>query len=275
MTPIRQLAAAACCLSCLSAGAADFSDTAVGITQGWRYSNPGTNASDVQRTTVHLDHFSTDRLGSNLAHAEFVRSSDNEPAAGGGGGAQEAYGFYSRDWSFAKIAGHQFPGPVRDVSLTTRMDAATKNDAFAEKPVMLILGPTVSLAVPGYLGLGLYAYKEWNHNGIVGTDVNFDLTVRAAASWDFPLGNAWNLRGFLQVTGPKGKDGFGNQTKTETMAQVRLLADLGALSGGPRSGLELGVGFEYWHNKFGNDPAFVPPGTAQQFAPLMTLQYHF
>lgn len=271
----RHLIAAACCCTCLAAAAADFSDTAVGVTRGWSYSNPGTNDGNVRRTSLHFSHFSADRLGSNLAYVEFARSGDSEPAVGGGGGAQEAYGFYSRDWSWSKLTQRKFTEAVRDVSLTTRIDAATKNDAFGEKPVMLIVGPTVSFAVPGYLNLGVYAYKETNHNGIVGRDVNFDLTARVTASWGIPLGRAFTARGFVQVTGPKGRDGFGNETKAETMAQVRVLADVGALAAGSRNGLLLGVGFEYWRNKFGTDPAFAPPGTTRQFAPLLTAEYHF
>lgn len=272
-----KLVAAACgALVAFAGQAADFSDNSIGIRYGTKFSNPGTNDNNIHRTILNFTHFSVDKLGTNFFTVDLLNSGGNEPAVGGSGGAQEVYGLYSRNWSYGKISGTKFgPGMVRDVSLTTRIDFGTKNDAFGGRPIKYTIGPTLNFDVPGFLDVGLYVYKESNHNGIVGKDVSFSTTGKIGAAWSIPLTGALDFSGFIDVVGPKGTDGFGNKTKTETLMQLKLMADTGALASGKKNGFLVGVGLEYWHNKFGNDPAKNPPGTTKQATPMLMAEYHF
>ncbi len=273
---LHQLSLLAACASlCCGAFAADYVDNAIGVGVGSGFSNPGTNDGDVRRLLLDFSHFSVDKSGTNTFYTLLLRSGANEPAVGGGGGAQEVYSFYSRDWSLGKLAGASFGSWVRDVSVTTRLDYATKNDAFGERMLAVSVGPTVSFNVPGYLNVGLYAYKESNHNGIVGQAVHFDVAPRLGASWGIPVGAVWTFKGFLSQTGAKGTDGFRQKTKPETLLQAKLMADTGALFGTQKNGVLLGVGFEYWRNKFGADPAVTRTGTTRQLAPMLVLESHF
>jgi len=94
---------------------------------------------------------------------------------------------------------------------------------------------------------------EWNYNGIVGQSVNFKSAIESESAWSVPLGTYVSFNGFFNVVGPKGKDGFGNQTKTEVLTRPELMFDVGQLAGMKPKKLEVGVAYEYWSNKFGND----------------------
>jgi hypothetical protein len=253
---------------------ADFSDNSVGIRYGSRFSNPGTNDNNIHRTILNFTHFSVDKLGTNLFTVDLLKSGSNEPAVGGGGGAQEVYGFYSRNWSYSKFSGTKM-STLRDVSLTTRLDFGTKNDAFGGRPLKVTVGPTLSLDIPGFFDVGAYVYKETNHNGIVGKDVTFDATWKLGAAWSYNFTPAVAFSGFIDFVGPKGTDGFGNKTKTETLSIVKVMADTGILSSGKSNGLLVGVGLEYWRHKFGNDPAKNPAGTTKETTPMLMAEYHF
>jgi hypothetical protein len=72
-------------LSFVIVQAADFSDDSVAISSGSNYSNPSTNAGNINRTTLTFTHFSADKLGTNLLNVDLLNSASNEPAVGGGG----------------------------------------------------------------------------------------------------------------------------------------------------------------------------------------------
>ena len=76
--------------------------------------------------------------------------------------------------------------------------------------------------------------------------------------------------------GAKGKDGFGVETKPETLANLFLMADLSPLFGTKKK-VYAGPGFEYWNNKFGGQNSDAPaPGTNRRVtAPMLQVQVHF
>ena len=72
------------------------------------------------------------------------------------------------------------------------------------------------------------------------------------------------------MIGPKGKDGFGVETKTEMLARAKFMFDVL----GPKSGLTAGVGIEYWNNKFGNDNSIQRvKNSARATTPLLLIEY--
>lgn len=67
-------------------------------------------------------------------------------------------------------------GYAKDLKLTARFDAGTKNTTFAPAPRKLRVGVAAALPVSaGFWDVGIQAYKESNHNGIVGKSVSFDV----------------------------------------------------------------------------------------------------
>jgi len=181
-------------------------------------------------------------------------------------------------------------GPVRDIEFTAGFDYNAKNTAFAPKVFKIMAGPTFSFKVPGFATLGVLYYKEKNHNGIIGegagVDVSFDPTYQIAAAWgiDIPLGPvATKFKGFGTYTGAKGKDGFGIETKPETLVDMFWMFDASPALGAKKGTWQIGPGFQYWNNKFGgktvspeeagaSTPWFSnPKTTCVQFG----IEYHF
>lgn len=263
-------------LSVLLAGAgvqaADWSNNSIGYRYAPSQSEPGVS-DKVSKNILTFTHVSGDKLGTNFFTIDLLKSNGSDPAAGGGSGAQEWYGLYQRDFSLKALSGNTTGyGLAKDLKLTARVDAGTKNTAFAPAPRKLRLGVAAAL-LPGDAGfwdVGVQAYKESNHNGIVGQSVSFKTAPALVSAWAIPVGGIGTFAGFVDVIGPKGKDGFGEETKTETLARATFMFDVM----GPKSGLTAGVGIEYWHNKFGcnNSTSFVK-NSCTATTPLLLVEY--
>jgi nucleoside-specific outer membrane channel protein Tsx len=260
-----------------AASAADFSDTYIGYRYGSGYTEPSISG-DVPKHIFMLGHFSVYKYGTNFFNLDILKSIENDPAAPSRTNtnqAQELYVAYRHALSLSKTTGSKITfGPVRDVSITAGFDAGTKNTSFAPRPFKLLLGPTLNIGLPaGFLDLSLLMYEETNNNGIVGREVDFDTTWQLGAVWGVPftLGVPAIFKGFLSITGPKGKDGFGVETETETLLRASVQWDIGTLAGLNKGTVFAGVGYEYWKNKFGN-----PPGTGTKTStPTLHAEWHF
>lgn len=275
----KMLAAAVAALALAPAvQAADFSDTFIGYRYSTGFTEPGI-AKDVPKSILMFQHFSTYRYGSNFFNLDILKSNANDPAAGAGNTnqAQELYFAYRHNLSLSKVTGRSMAfGPVRDVSITAGLDAGSKDTTFAPRPLKFVLGPTLSFGIPnGFLDVGLFLYNESNNNGITGRKVDFDNTWQLSAVWrtDFTLGLPAVFKGFLAMTGPKGQDGFGAETKTETLLRPTLVFDVGSAAGLNKGTLYLGVAYEYFNNKFGNNAATVVGSRTS--TPMLVAEWHF
>jgi deferrochelatase/peroxidase EfeB len=70
----------------------------------------------------------------------------------------------------------------------------------------------------------------------------------------------------------KGTNEFGGPTAPETNIDMALMYDLGPAVGGAKNTFRVGVGYQYWRNKFGN-PSGVPGSLAK--TPMLKADYHF
>ena len=252
--------------------AADWSDTSVGYRVGNNFREPCCGTTDIHKDIFSLTHVSGYKYGINFFTVDFLMSDNNDPAANGGGGAQEVYAVYRHQLLLDKLTGNSFAfGPVKNMAITAGFDLNAKDDAFAPRVRKFVIGPTFKFDVPGFFDVSLLYRTEQNHNGIVGTNVNFDPTYGVSLAWGIPL-PAINSKfdGFLDYIGPKGKDGFGFDTKAETLARAYLMYDVGHLAGKPGT-FYAGVGYEYWNNKFGGNPN----NYGNTSAPMLALEAHF
>jgi nucleoside-specific outer membrane channel protein Tsx len=267
------LAALALVLAAPAARALDWSDNAFRFWWGPNFREPGVRAvdggsggRDVEKGIVTFTHVDGYKWGGNFLNINLLRSTKADPAnRNPGQGATEFYAIYRHDLSLDKVSGTKtFSfGPVRDVLLEAGVDVSTKNTFFAPHKLMPVIGPVVSLDVPGFWTVGVLVNKEWNNNGVVQKSVEFDPTLTFTTAFGVPLfGTPLSLEGFGSVNLPKGKDGFGNETKTEVLLHPKLLWDVGQLFGS--KGYQLGAGYEYWLNKFGNDTHAVGTVGAEQ-----------
>jgi hypothetical protein len=268
----------ALCVSQAQAQQAPYSwnDTMVGA----RYSNdfyfPGSAVKVAQRIAT-LNSIGGFKYGSYMFNIDYLMSDESNPEANGTAGAKEVYTVSRIGWSASKILGRPMNlGLLRDVGLMTGFDLNSKNDSYGAAGRTWILGPTLEFAVPhGFWNLTTGWSKEKNHNGFAHVDVTYKTAWHAESVWVTPMhiGPAPVVfKGFVAVTGPKGLDGFHIQTKTETLARMSFLFDIGALAGHPRT-FFAGPGYEYWKNMFGTPPVEAP-GTRRSAATL-NAEIHF
>ena len=264
-------------LASSGAMAADWASNSIGYRYAPSGSEPGVS-DKVSKNIATFTHVSGDSLGSNFFTIDLLKSAsiDNAAPTGNTKGAQEWYGFYQRNFSLNAMTGNKTGyGYAKDLNLTARIDAGTKNTAFAPAPLKLRLGVAAVMPVSaGFWNIGVEAYKESNNNGLVGKSVSFKVAPALTTAWAIPVGSIGTFGGFADVIGPKGNDGFGNQTKTETLARATFMFNVM----GPKSGLTAGVGVEYWNNKFGcnnNNVASTNGKTnsCRSTTPLLLVEY--
>lgn len=247
--------------------AADWSANTIGYTYAPHQSEPGVS-DKVAKNIMTFTHVSGDKLGGNLFSIDLLKSSAVDAANGGGAGAQEWYGFYRRSFSLSALTGNKAGyGMAKDLSLFARVDAGAKNTQFAPAPRKLQVGLSAAMPVSaGFWDLGVGAYKENNHNGFAHKSVSFDVAPALSSAWSIPVAGVGNFNGFASIVGPKGKDGGGEKTATETLIQGAMMFDVA----GPKSGIAAGVGVQYWNNKFGCDNSLASnKGYCKATSPLL------
>ena len=79
------------------------------------------------------------------------------------------------------------------------------------------------------------------------------------------------FQGFVNFVGSKGKDYTNHHTAKETLMRTSLMVDVGQVVAGHKGTVFVGVGYEYWHNKYGSQPGV---GT-QVNAPQLQVEWHF
>ena len=262
------------------ANGAYFSDDSISYRYGTAFKEPATaGGGDIIKNIVNYNHFNTDRLGSNFLDIDAAFSHDNDPKKSATSGATEVYLVYRRDFSLHALTGLDVSdtGVLRDIALHMGGDLNTKDNACAPQKKLLVIGPELQFALPrGHFNLAFDYSQEWNHNGIVDKAVRFDPAFEIEANWGIPfqLGEtSWKFSGFFTYVAPKGRDGFGAETKAEILARPELMLDVGDLIMQQKNVLEVGAGYEYWRNKFGNDHTTVSGSFAR--TPELIVRMHF
>jgi len=258
--------------SSMVANASDWSDTWMGYQYQGNVREPA-NPNKIAKNVVEFGHASGYKYGSNFFAADLYISDGNDPANNGGGGAHEAYVVYRHNLSLSAVSGSKIAfGPVRDVSLMTGFNWSTKNDAFASQVRELMVGPTFHVDVKGgFWDLGLYWSRESNHNGIVGQRVRFKSAPYFSTAWSFGITDSLTFKGYGDVIGEKGADGFGAPTKTEVHFFPKLVLDVGQFAGAGKGALLAGFGVEYWRNKYGSSN----PVGVDHTTPTLVIEAHF
>ncbi|MBI5256085.1 MAG: outer envelope protein [Burkholderiales bacterium] len=284
---LRAAAAVAAVLSSLAAPgaqAADWSDTSIGWRYGSKFAEPF-NPKDIAKNILHLGHASGYKYGSNFFNADLLLSDSQDPSsAGATTGAHEVYVVYRHTLDIEKLSGAAMKfGPVRGVGLTAGFDFNTKTDAgYNSKKRMLVAGPTLMMDVPGFLNLSLLMlwesnapYSTFTHTGT--PRYRYDAHPMLTAAWGIPLpvGFPLSFEGFANFIASKGKNEFGGPTKPETNIDMQLMVDVGAVMGKAKNTLKLGLEYQYWRNKFGNDHAGPAGKGAFAKTPMIRAEYHF
>lgn len=278
----RLALAAALALSTAAAQAADWSDTSIGYRTGSKFAEPF-GATDIHKDILDFNHVSGYKYGSNFFNIDLLLSDDKDPASvGSKNGAQEVYIVYRHTLDLEKTTGTAFKwGPVRGLGFTLGFDANVKNDAgYNSKKRMLVAGPTVNFDVPGFLAVSLLELWESNapYNGFTSVATprySYDPHPMLTAAWGIPIGSLpLSFEGYANFIAAKGKDEFGADTKPETNIDMQVMYDVTTLFGGKNT-FKLGIEYQYWLNKFGNDHKGPAGDGAFAKSPMIRAEYHF
>ncbi|ENO92704.1 MULTISPECIES: outer membrane protein OmpK [unclassified Thauera] len=278
---------AACLLAAVPASgqAATWSDTFVGYRYGTEFREP-TNTRAVEKHVLQLTHASGYSVGQNFINVDMLQSDKADPASGSTNGATEFYLTYRHQVHLGKLLDKRLAfGPVKEVAITAGFDLNTKNTRFAPRKRLLVVGPTLKFDVPGFLDVSLLYGKEWNHCGLGApacprSDISFDPQWIISAAWGIPFSAGsvpLKFQGFINVNSDKGRDYAGVKTRTETLMRAALMVDVGQMAWGTKNTFLMGVGYEYWRNKFGNHAygnGVEKPGIDTD-APTFQLEWHF
>lgn len=247
------------------ANAFDWSDNSVGWRYGTKFGEPFV-ASDIKKNILSFSHVDGWKYGSNFLNIDALFSDKNDPencSAGlCTGTAQEIYLIYRGTLSLSKITGNDYKsGLIRDWGGTVGFDINKKDDAgYNSRKRMFVLGPKLMLDLPGFFDIGLYA--AWESNAPCSTFPGGTCTSRYSykthpildLTWGTPIGSSrFSFNGYLNFIASKGKNEFGSDTASETHFDGALMYDIGAALGGPKAKYKIGLGYEWWKNKFGND----------------------
>ena len=263
----------------------EFQDTYLNIRTLWQDKQPG-NERNVQEVAGNISYANGWTYGSNFVSLDFEDFGKGDYANSVTNHADsnsfELYSVFRTVLSGNKISGTKSfsIGPIRDIGLELGLDIDTQNDQFASYKKLLIAGPQFSIALPkGFWTITLAVSKEYDTNAYLanGNGTNFSPTWEIETAWAFPfaLGPVpLSFTGFADFIGPKGKGATGDfYHRAEILIHPKLLVDVGDLLGYAPNKIQAGVGYEYWHNKFGSVPEYVS-GT-QQDAFFVEVGYHF
>jgi nucleoside-specific outer membrane channel protein Tsx len=264
--------------------AADWSDTSLGYRYGTRYGEPF-ETNDISKNIFSLTHVSGYKYGTNFFNVDLLISDDKDPSAvGSKTGAHEVYVVYRHTLDIGKLNGTEYKfGPVRGIGLTAGFDFNTKDDAgYNSKKRMLVAGPTLMMDVPGFLNVSLLALWESNapYNGFTGVSTpryRYDTHGMLNLAWGIPVSKSLPLsfEGFANFIASKGKDEFGGNTKPETNIDMQLMADASSVFGANKNTFKIGIEYQYWKNKFGNNSSGPAGSGAFAKTPMIRAEYHF
>lgn len=275
VTFTRATVVASLALGGLTAQAADWNDTYIGYRVGTDYAEPF-NSNAIRKNIFNLSHASGYKYGSNFLNVDMLISDDKDTVAGGKEGAQEIYVVYRHTLDLGKATGKEFNfGPVRGMGVTAGFDFNTKNNGYASKKQMLVAGPTFMMDVPGFLNVSLLLLNESNAPGSTAR-YTYDTHPMLDLSWGIPFNVGsmpLSFEGFANFIAAKGKNESNTDTAPETNIDMRLMYDLSSTIGASPKTFRVGVEYQYWKNKFGNNSDNIKGAIAR--TPMIRAEYHF
>lgn len=259
------------CVLSAEVQANNWSDTSVGVRWSTGFKEPY-NPNKITKTILNATHVSKDNYGRNFLFLDYYISDTNDPSKDGVTGAEEFYGFYRRTLSYNALAESKISNSlIKDVHLTTRIDAGYENTALSPRPFKVRAGSLVDINIPkGHLEWGIEGIYQKSHNGITNKHFEFDPSVVTWINWNYPITPKTQFSGILEYMGAIGEDGFGNETKPLTIFRANLIHDIGQ----PK-GFKVGVGYELFNNKYSSNNEKDPTGNSDQSTALLLASYHF
>ena len=275
--PLMAAAATVLSLAATGAQAANWSDTYIGYRFGTSFAEPF-NLNDIKKNIFNFNHVSGYNYGSNFFNVDFLMSDKADGNGTANGGAQETYVVYRHTLDMAKITGMNLSfGPIKTINATVGFDWNAKADGgYNSKKRMLVAGPTFAINIPaGFLNVGLY--QLWESQAKADTPrYHYDAHPMLNLVWGIPLGKetGFSFEGFANFITSKGKsENLVSDTAAETNIDMQVMYDASSFIGAKPKTFKVGIEYQYWKNKFGNNSSGNPGAFAK--TPMLRVQYHF
>jgi nucleoside-specific outer membrane channel protein Tsx len=269
-------------LAAMAAGvqAADWSDTSINFRHGDKFQEPF-NGKDISKNIIGLNHVSGYKYGTNFFNADLLLSDSKDPATStSSAGAQEVYVVYRNTVDLEKASGKSFKTTgVRGLGVTAGFDLNSKADAsYNSKKQMLVLGPTVFVDLPkGFLNVSLLQLWESNAPRSINSRYSYDAHPMLGLAWGIPFSAGsipLSFEGYANFIASKGKLENGtSDSAAETNIDMQVMYDMSSAFDAKPKTFKVGVEYQYWKNKFGNNSDVVKGATAK--TPMIRVQYHF
>ena len=176
---------------------------------------------DNDRAILTLEHANSHKYGDTFLFIDHTINS-------------ETYGELSSRLSFSKMTGSSFKkGIIKDILIST-------NYEFGKNISRLLYGGAVDLNLPGFSFFMVNLYRR-NDPELLGS------TYQATIAWNRPFkirNSNFLFEGFADFVGSEGTN------QSNELIVPRLMYDIGESWGNPRR-IQVGIEFQYWHNKFG------------------------
>ncbi len=261
------------------------SSTSIGWRYGTQFAEPF-NTRDIKKNIFNLTHVSGYTCGTNFFNVDALFSDGADPKnARSSEGTQEAYIVYRHTFDLNKITGADLKfGPVRGVGFTLGFDVNAKNDVgYNSARRMIVAGPTLKFNVSGFLDVSLL--QLWESNAPCNTSntptscvarYSYDPHPMLSVVWGIPVGSLpLSFEGYANFIAAKGRNEFGAETAAETNIDMMLMLDVGAATGYRKGVFKVGLEYQYWKNKFGNNASGLAGSGAFAKTPMIRAQYCF
>lgn len=257
----KALQGATVALALFSAGEAaalEWMNNSVGFRYGQQFTNPN-NPNKFAKRIYSFTHASGYQYGSNFFNLDVFLSDNRDPRKGTDHGGSEVYAVYRHQLFASRVFDQkQGDGLIKDYAFTAGFDVNRNNNRASSNKRAIVFGPTLKFNTVGVLDLSLLYYRERNQTGIPGArheEMTSDGTYNLNLTWlrPFQVGDhAAKFQGYINHVGEKGEDYNNKDTAAETLMRTSLM--VAARPGkNIKPNLWFGVGYEYWHNKFGVD----------------------
>jgi hypothetical protein len=280
-------------------------DNSIGYYYAPTATNPG--AGETPKHVLSFTHFDVWDYGTNFLNVEWLKATNGKapnlgtpaapcdqngpldpPGSARCPGYTEIYGFLRSTFGWNQIFSTKAfsSGWLTNIEFAVGADLNTDNTTLGSAKQSIQGGLQFDFAAPykGFLNVGVFAYKEWQHDGFASTfpfqpipnpsgNVNFDPTVALEINYLQPLGFLppsipLTYKALVVIHGQKGCGetcatlGPGLIRTTEYLTQQSLHLDVGQMAWNKANRFSVWAGYRWWKNKFGIDP-IQPNGEAE------------
>ncbi|WNC72709.1 outer membrane protein OmpK [Thalassotalea psychrophila] len=210
-------------------------------------------------TIITFQHAGGWEYGDNFFFVDHSRYSVNDDAFFPVEDSSEFYGEWYSNFSLGAITGNDLSfGPVKDIGIVAGANFAPEVDSMWVLP-----GVRFSLDLPGF-AFAQIDVTSYIHQGggsassPVFTVIDEDSSFMVDFAWAYPFkigSTSWSIEGHLEyIDGRQQTNNFGT-TELESwfLFQPQLRLDLGEVLGNKAGQLFVGIEYQYWQNKLGED----------------------